>query len=96
MRKDEHRWVVDSIEETVASIEVDGKDMITLPLWLLPGGAKQGDVLSVSIDRPAKGQRSVLTVAVDDVATKQALADSAAQVKKHGSPVKDPGGDITL
>lgn len=96
MRKDEHRWVVDSIEESVASIEVDGKDMITLPVWMLPDGVKQGDVIGVGVDRPAKGLRSTLTLSVDDAATKKALADSAAQVKQHGSPVKDPGGDITL
>ena len=96
MHNNEHRWVIDSIEESVASIEVDGKDMITLPLSLLPGGAKQGDVLSVTIDRPAKGQRAVLTLSVDEIATKKALADSAAQVKQGRPLVKDPGGDITL
>ena len=57
--------------------------------------AKEGDVLSVQHDRPAKGQRSTLTIAVDAAATKKALAESAAQVKK-GAPPKGAGGDIIL
>ena len=95
MHDGQHRWIVDSIEERAAAIEVDGKDMITLPLWLIPDGAKEGDVLSVQHDRPAKGQRSTLTIAVDAAATKKALAESAAQVKK-GAPAKGAGGDIIL
>lgn len=95
MHDGKHQWVVDSIEENAASIEVDGKDMITLPLWLIPDGAKQGDVLAVQHERPAKSQRSTLTITVDAAATKKALAESAAQVKKS-APAKDAGGDIIL
>jgi hypothetical protein len=92
----QHRWVVDSIEEFVASVEVDGGKMITVPQWLLPDGARQGQVLAVRHDRPARGARSVLTIEIDDAATKQALADSAAQVSKHARQKNDPGGDISL
>jgi hypothetical protein len=92
----EHRWVVDSIEEFVASVEVDGGKMITVPQWLLPDGARQGHVLSVRHDRPAHGVRSVLTIEVDEAATKQALAASAAQVTKYARQKNDSGGDITL
>jgi hypothetical protein len=95
MHDGQHRWVVDSIEERAASVEIDGKDMVTLPLWLIPDGAKQGDVLKVLHDRPAQGERSMLTILVDVAATKQSLAESAAQVKK-GAPAKDAGGDIIL
>ncbi len=81
----QRRWVVDSIEEKVASIEVDGGAMITIPVALLPRGAKEGDVLRV-------------TIALDVAGTTQALADSAAQVKKgrDTSRKRDRGGDITL
>ena len=79
----QHRWVVDSIEESVASIEVDGKTMITVPQSILPKGAREGDVLSVLIE-------------IDPAATKQALAESAAQVQKHAKQPNDPGGDIVL
>jgi hypothetical protein len=95
MHDGKHRWVVDSIEERAASIEVDGKDMITMPLWVIPDGAKEGDVLAVQHERPAKGQRSTLTITVDADATKKALAESAAQVKK-GARSNDEGGDIVL
>jgi hypothetical protein len=37
----------------------------------------------------------MLTILVDAAATKQALDESAAQVKKS-APAKDAGGDITL
>jgi L-cysteine desulfidase len=79
------RWVVDAIEENVASIEVSDGGMITLPVAALPSGIKQGQVLRVIIT-------------IDDAATKQALADSAAQVKKgrDASRKRDPGGDIKL
>lgn len=80
-----HRWVIDSIEEKAASIEIDGGTMIQLPVSLLPPGAKDGDVLRVTIE-------------ADPTATKQALDDSAAQVKKvrDASAKRDRGGDIVL
>jgi hypothetical protein len=96
MSESTHRWIIDAVEETAASIEVDGKTMVTMPRWLLPDGAREGDVLKVRHDRPPKGQRSALTIEVDAAATKQALAESAAQVKKGTKRSNDPGGDITL
>jgi hypothetical protein len=91
-----HRWVVDSIEERVASVEVDGGTMITVPQWMLPDGARDGHVLSVRHERPAEGKRSVLTIEIDERATKDALEQSAAQVKKGRARSNDRGGDITL
>jgi hypothetical protein len=93
---EQHRWIVDSIEEFVASVEVDGGTMITVPQWLLPDSAREGHVLNVRHERPARGQRSALTIEIDEAATKQALADSAAQVAKHARQANDPGGDIKL
>ncbi|HTE45711.1 MAG TPA: DUF3006 domain-containing protein [Gemmatimonadaceae bacterium] len=95
-RAEEHRWVVDSIEEFVASIEVDGAKMITVPLSMLPDSVRQGDVLAVCHERPSGGKRSVLTIEIDEAATKDALAKSAAQVAKHRKRSNDAGGDITL
>jgi hypothetical protein len=93
---EQHRWVVDSIEEFVASIEVDGGKMIQLPQWVLPDGARDGHVLSVCHDRPTGGTRSVLTIEIDEKGTKDALDASAAQVAKHRKQPNDPGGDIAL
>ena len=79
------RWVIDSIEENVASIEVDGRAMVTLPHSLLPDGAKEGHVLRVTIE-------------IDEAGTKQAMDASAAQVKRgmEESRKRDKGGDIKL
>ena len=93
---EQQRWVVDSIEESVASVEVDGDRMITVPQSLLPAGAKQGHVLSVRRERSPDGQRSVLTIEIDAAATKRALDASAAQMKKGSRQKNDPGGDIVL
>lgn len=73
-------WVIDQIENGIASIEVDGKRMITLPRALLPAGVKEGDVLRV-------------TIAPDPAEQAKRLARSAAQVAKGGGGGK---GNITL
>jgi hypothetical protein len=79
------RWVVDEIEEQTASIELAGGKMISVPLAILPAGVKSGDVLRATIE-------------IDAHATSQALADSAAQVKRgsDASRRRDPGGDVVL
>ncbi len=80
----------------MASIEVDGDKMMTIPQWILPSGARQGHVLCVHHSRPADGQKSVLTIEVDEAATKKALRRSQAQVMKFADQPNDPGGDIAL
>jgi hypothetical protein len=93
-----HSWVVDVLEESSASVEVDGKSVIVIPRWLLPASAREGDMLRVTHDRPAEGQRSTLTIEADPAATKKARRVSSAQVAKAQaqSLETDPGGDITL
>jgi hypothetical protein len=95
-KKAEHRWVVDSIEEFVASVEVDGDRMITVPQSLLPTEAKQGHVLRVVRETASDGKRSTVTIEVDEIATREALGASAAQTKKGTRQANDPGGDIAL
>ena len=73
-------WVIDQIENGIASIEVDGSTMISIPRTLLPKGAKEGDVLRVNI-------------ALDPAEQAKRLAQSAAQVAKGGTGGK---GNITL
>jgi hypothetical protein len=82
---DAQRWVIDAVEEGTASIELPAGQMIQLPASLLPTGAKAGQILRV-------------TIAVDAAATKDALAESAAQTRKgrEASRKRDPGGDIAL
>jgi hypothetical protein len=78
-------WVIDGIEEQVAAIELPDGEMIHLPAKLLPKDAKPGQILRVTLE-------------LDPAATKRALDESAAQVKKtsDASRKRDPGGDITL
>jgi hypothetical protein len=82
---DAQHWVVDSIEEGVASIELPDGRMVQLPTTVLPRGAKQGQILRVTFE-------------LDEAATKRAIAESAAQVRKGSeeSTKRDPGGDIAL
>ena len=80
-RPRQRHWVVDSIEESVASIELDDGTLITIPQSQLPDAVKQGDVLRVTIE-------------ADAPATKAAYDRSAAQLRPRTST--DPGGDIKL
>ena len=73
-------WVIDQIENGIASIEVDGGTIISIPRAVLPKGAKEGDVLRVNIG-------------LDPAELAKRLAQSAAQVTKGGTGGK---GNITL
>jgi len=86
-------WTVDSIEEGIAAVQEDGGRMVRLPLWLLPDGVREGDVLSVA--RREEDGAAVLTVRVDHDATERALERSREQVEK-APPGNDPGGHIVL
>ena len=87
-----HTWVVDVMEEGSASIEVDGRSVTPIPVWILPDGVKEGDVLAVTHDR-GEG-RSALLIETDPEARKKALGKSARQVSRKSKG--DRGGDIQL
>ena len=90
--KSKHVWIIDVIEDGSASIEVDGKSVTPIPAWMLPEGAKEGDVLSVTHDR--REGKSSLTIIADPEAKKKALDRSAQQVSRKST--RDRGGDIQL
>jgi hypothetical protein len=81
----EQHWMIDAIEEQLASIELPDGRMIQLTASVLPKSAKPGQLLRVTLE-------------VDTAATKRALAESAAQVEKGraASRKRDPGGDVAL
>jgi hypothetical protein len=87
-----HTWIVDVIEDGSASIEVDGRTVTPIPAWMLPEGAKEGDVLSVTHDR--REGKSELLIETDPEAKKKALDRSAKQVSRKSK--NDRGGDIQL
>jgi len=73
-------WVIDQIENGVASVEINGNNVVTIPLEVLPKGVREGDVLRVTISQ-------------DPAELARRLAKSAAQIAKGGSGGK---GNITL
>lgn len=44
-------FIIDRIEENFAVVELEDKKMINMPIELLPSGAKEGDVLSITVDK---------------------------------------------
>jgi hypothetical protein len=91
-RKSKHTWVVDVVEDGSASIEIDGRVVTPMPAWMLPEGAREGDVLSVTHTR--KEGKSSLVIEIDAQAKEQALARSKKQVGRKGK--NDLGGNIKL
>ena len=80
-----HRWIVDGLDEEIATCEVDGVVVMRVPRWLLPAGAAAGDALVVRHRR--ERATSTLEIALDS-ATPEA-------------PDPDPGtpsgrGDVVL
>ncbi len=92
----QQRWVIDSIEELIASVEVDGGHVVQVSQWLLPAGAKEGDILAVSRQQSGDGERSTIAISIDHEAIQRAREASAAQVSKIARQPNDPGGDIQL
>lgn len=93
----EQRWVVDAVAEGVARVEVDGDRVVSVPAWLLPAGASEGDVLRVT--RAREGGRAVVTIERDAWATHRARADAEERAEK-GAGERPAGegatGDIEL
>ena len=91
-----HHWSLDGLEEDVARVEEDGQRVITVPRWLIPPDAKEGQILSV--DRVLGVGTSTVTITIDQAATAAALAKSAATVEKisKASMKRDAGGDVAL
>lgn len=87
-----HTWIVDVVEDGSASIEVDGRSVTPIPVWMLPEGVKEGDVLSVTHDR-GEG-KSALVIETDPGAKSRAMDKSAKQVSRKSKG--DRGGDIQL
>ena len=91
-QQSEHRWAVEGIDGDIASVEEDGARMKTVAVRLLPAGTKAGQVLRVT------GTGDRIRVELDEDATREALAKSAAVVQRAAgeSRKRDPGGDVSL
>ena len=94
MNTERHLWVVDSIEEGVATIEDDETRILHVPRWLLPEDVREGVVLSVTREPEADGAGIRLTIRVDREETERAIQRSQEQVSRTST--NDAGGDIVL
>jgi hypothetical protein len=90
-----HRWAIDRLEETTASVVHDGDRVFHVPRALIPAGAREGDILDVRVTVGAGGELVTTSVRVDSEATHAAMDASTLQVKRV-PPGNDPGGDIVL
>lgn len=79
-------WVVEQLENGVASVEINGEKTVAVPVRSLPRGVGEGDVLRVAVSRGTSGSTEV-TITSDPAEKARRLARSAAQVRKTG-----PGG----
>ena len=77
----EHRWTIDSIDELVARVLVDGRQAMHIPHWMLPRGAREGDVLAVKHEVTA--EHSVLKI------EQQTRTQSTAEMKGAPKPGRE-------
>lgn len=87
-----HRWAIDRIEEGTAAVEQDGDHVYEIPRYLVPGDARDGDVLAVDVTTSAAGEVTI-SVCIDRASGSAASAKRSAKKRRGG---KDPGGDIAL
>jgi hypothetical protein len=88
-----HRLVVDRIEGELAVVETGEGQFLDLPRWLLPAGAREGDVVTVQSRMDEDGARR-LELRVDSAATETARSEVVQILERLRS--RDPGGDIEL
>ena len=86
-------WTVDSIEEGIAAVEAGEGEMIHVPSWLLPEGAREGDV--VSLERKEARGSVTLRLRIDRAATEAAHRASRDQLARL-RPTDGGGGDVQL
>lgn len=87
-----HTWVIDVMEDDAAAVAIDGRQVTSLPRWLLPEGAREGDVLAVRHDR--RDGKSSLEITIDREEKERRLraADDVSRPGRAGSEA----GDIIL
>lgn len=90
-------WRVDSLHENTAAVEEDGQ-LVHVPRWMLPAGAKENDIVRVTVEAGGEGSVSAetrLVMRIDAKATRAAMEASRRQVAST-PPQNDPGGPIQL
>lgn len=91
MHTSRHSWIVTLLDEDSAALEIDGRAVTPLPRWMLPAGAKEGDVLTVLHERKRSGSR--LTIVVDRERTRAAYQQTEAQAAGSGRGNPEASGE---
>lgn len=84
--------VVDRIEGDFAVVELTGGPTLDLPLWMLPDGVREGDVIRTRLADLAGVRR--IDLEIDRAETDRRRALAAESLSRLQS--RDPGGDIVL
>ncbi len=85
MHTSRHRWIVSVLDADSAALEIDGRAVTPLPRWMLPSGAKEGDVLTVLHERKRTGSRFTIVVDRERTAVAhQQTEEQASEVGKGG------------
>lgn len=50
--------IIDRFEGNFAVCELENKQMVNVPVAIIPNGAKEGNVISIEIDKEETGKRS--------------------------------------
>jgi hypothetical protein len=85
-----HRWAIDRVEEDTAAVEQDGDHVYEIPRFLIPPGARDGDILAVTASPGARDEVTV-TIRLD-----RAAASEAKKKSSRRNPPKGSSGDIVL
>ena len=95
MEEREERWVIDSIEDGVAALETEAGEIVHLPKRRLPRGAREGQVLRVTLRAgeadPAAGVRGMRIDREATEAAQREVRDLADRLREG-----DSGGDLAL
>ncbi len=86
-----HRWAVDQVEENTAAVEQDGDHIYQIPRWLLPSGARDGDVFTAPPETNSEGFL-IITVRPAPAATDAEKIPRPERARSRD----DSGGDIVL
>lgn len=87
------RLTVDRIEGDLAIVLVDGGPLLDLPLWMLPDGCREGDVL-IATSRSGEPGTSNLRFTRDVAASRDSREAVATRLQRLRS--RDAGGDLKL
>lgn len=55
--KNNMKWIIDRIENDIAVCELPNGKTVDIDIGALPLGVKEGDVLTVSVDKSETGER---------------------------------------